>query len=430
MIDRKLYLILNESITGIGGSYIYIMNKLNYYKNLGYDVNLIHGGHAVFKTVIPKLEKYVNNKEEEIRLPIHYLSKKKQLMYVDGIIKKYELDSYSDVIIESSTYNQATWGETISSRIGAKHFVLLLTEKPVITDRNAYNFFNFKLSRKELCGIASRSLQYLFDGWRHIEDAECYNLPCYCNNSIDDVDFVYPSNIKSTDYTIGCLGRFDKPYFIPSLIDLKNFINTHQEFTFTIILIGTGKSERTIQQVNEILAECNNTQVVKMGSLFPVPLKLIQKANIFIASAGSCTTIRYAGVNVISYDGRDLKPIGIYSKTTQHSLFRDKDDETYTLDELLDMVLLKKMFLDNNPVADMEKINNIDFSSHKQFVESSEQKKVYYDFNLLGISKIAYFSKILTSIFTPHFIFKSLDYIRKSIKINFSVEQNLAKLKK
>ena len=56
MKKNKLYLVLNESINGIGGSYIYIMNKLNYYERNGYDVNVIHGGHAVFKTIIPKLK--------------------------------------------------------------------------------------------------------------------------------------------------------------------------------------------------------------------------------------------------------------------------------------------------------------------------------------------------------------------------------------
>ena len=87
--------------------------------------------------------------------------------------------------------------------------------------------------------------------------------------------------------------------------------------------------------------------------MFPIPLKLLQKADVFIASAGSCTTIRYAGVNVISYDGKDLKPIGIYKKTTSHSLFRSEEDIPCTLDELLNMLLIDKMYQDDNPVANM-----------------------------------------------------------------------------
>lgn len=427
MKKNKLYLVLNESINGIGGSYIYIMNKLNYYERNGYDVNVIHGGHAVFKTIIPKLKKFESNKEEEIRLPIHYLNKIRQAKYVNSIISKYNLDLYDEVIIESSTYNQATWGETISQKIGAKHIVLLLTEKPVITDINAYDFFCFKLKRRELCGIAQKSLAYLFKGWKQISIDESFNLPCYCNNSIDDVEFDYNNNLIKTDFTIGCLGRFDKPYFIPSLNDLKEYVEIHKDKTFTIILIGQAKSQKVNKQVDHFFDKCKNVQTIKMGSLFPIPLKLIQKANIFIASAGSCTTIRHAGVNVISYDGKDLKPIGIFQKTTEHSLFRSEDDYTYTLEELMNMVLFEKKYLDHNPVSDMKKINSIDFSSHQLFIGSSKKEKEYYDFNIKKRSMVALFSVLLSKMMTPHIIFKILDTTRKVFKVNFSVEQFLGK---
>lgn len=428
MQENKLYLILNEAISGIGGSYIYIMNKLRYYERIGYSVCYIHGGHENFPITIPYLQKYLQNKETSIRIPIFYFSQKNRIKYTKKIIKKYHLDEYSEVIIESSTYNQATWGESISSIIGAKHLVLLLTEQPVITDINAFHFLRFKLERKELCGIVEKSLPLLFSGWKDVSDNQCYYLRCRCNNSLDNVPFDWDKKLKSTDYTIGCLGRFDKPYFLPALSDLKDYIIQHPEKTFTIILIGDTKSKKNQQQINSILRGLDNSQIVKTGNLFPIPLKLIQKANVFISSAGSCRTIRLAGVNVISYDGNDLKPIGIFEKTTHNSLFRTSEDESYSLSDLLDMILVEKKFLENNPVADLKAINEVDFSIHHKFIEQSCHELNYFEFRLEKKTHTAQIASFLTSIFSHNLIMKILDTIRNKMKLNFSVEQLIARM--
>ena len=191
MTEKKLYLILNESIYGVGGSFVYIMNKLNYYKRKGFEVCCIHGGHDMFPIIVPKLKIFKDNREPAVRIPVFYFSKTQRKKIANTIIKKYHLDKYDEVIIESSTYNQATWGEYISYLIGAKHFVLLLAEKPVIVDINAFNFLKFKYERMELCGIVQKSLQFLFDDKLVIPTEKSYYLPCYCNNSIDDVSFHY-----------------------------------------------------------------------------------------------------------------------------------------------------------------------------------------------------------------------------------------------
>ena len=61
MTEKKLYLILNESIYGVGGSFVYIMNKLNYYKRKGFEVCCIHGGHDMFPIIVPKLKIFKDN---------------------------------------------------------------------------------------------------------------------------------------------------------------------------------------------------------------------------------------------------------------------------------------------------------------------------------------------------------------------------------
>ena len=94
---KSLYLILNESICGIGGSYIYIMNKLNYYKKQGYDVNYIHGGHKVLSFIIPKLKPYEKNSDAHLRIPIHYFQERVQQKTINNIIRKYSLTKYENI---------------------------------------------------------------------------------------------------------------------------------------------------------------------------------------------------------------------------------------------------------------------------------------------------------------------------------------------
>lgn len=429
MTEKKLYLILNESIYGVGGSFVYIMNKLNYYKRKGFEVCCIHGGHDMFPIIVPKLKIFKDNREPAVRIPVFYFSKTQRKKIANTIIKKYHLDKYDEVIIESSTYNQATWGEYISYLIGAKHFVLLLAEKPVIVDINAFNFLKFKYERMELCGIVQKSLQFLFDDKLVIPTEKSYYLPCYCNNSIDDVSFHYDENMLNVDYTIGCLGRFDKPYFLSSLIDLRKYFLEHSDKIFGVILIGQSNSKAIRKKIDNVFEGLDNVRIFKTGNLFPIPLKLLQKADVFIASAGSCTTIRYAGVNVISYDCKDLKPIGIYKKTTSHSLFRSEEDTPCTLDELLNMLLIDKMYQDDNPVADMKAINEIDFSEHHSFLEQSCQVKRYYNFDSVVNSTTIKFATCLTSCFSANFLFWVLDTFREKLKLNFSLEQLLAKYK-
>lgn len=427
---KSLYLILNESICGIGGSYIYIMNKLNYYKKLGYDVNYIHGGHKVLSFIIPKLKPYEKNSDAHLRIPIHYFQERVQQKTINNIIRKYSLTKYENIIIESSTYNQATWGEAISKKIGAKHLVLLLSEHPVITDKNAFLFFEFKLKRKELCGITKNSLSILFDGWKDIPEDKNYCLPCYCNNSVDDVEYDRCKEIKKSDYMIGCLGRFDKPYFIPSLYDLRKYVNSYPEKSFTLILIGHTKTAKIKKEIASIFKDAPNVSLFQTGELFPIPLKLLRMADVFISSAGSCRAIRLAGKNVISYDGRDLKPIGIFRKTTEHSLFRSPSEKPCDLKELLDDVLVNKKYESDNPIADMKEINDIDFYTHRVFINNSEESKDYYDFNVCDKNRTQKIAILITSVLGANVLMSTIDFIRNRLKLNFGIESHLASFMK
>ena len=376
--------------------------------------------------IIPKLKPYEKNSDAHLRIPIHYFQERVQQKTINNIIRKYSLTKYENIIIESSTYNQATWGEAISKKIGAKHLVLLLSEHPVITDKNAFLFFEFKLKRKELCGITKNSLSILFDGWKDIPEDKNYCLPCYCNNSVDDVEYDRCKEIKKSDYMIGCLGRFDKPYFIPSLYDLRKYVNSYPEKSFTLILIGHTKTAKIKKEIASIFKDAPNVSLFQTGELFPIPLKLLRMADVFISSAGSCRAIRLAGKNVISYDGRDLKPIGIFRKTTEHSLFRSPSEKPCDLKELLDDVLVNKKYESDNPIADMKEINDIDFYTHRVFINNSEESKDYYDFNVCDKNRTQKIAILITSVLGANVLMSTIDFIRNRLKLNFGIESHLA----
>ena len=225
---------------------------------------------------------------------------------------------------------------------------------------------------------------------------------------------------------IGCLGRFDKPYFIPSLYDLRKYVNSYPEKSFTLILIGHTKTAKIKKEIASIFKDAPNVSLFQTGELFPIPLKLLRMADVFISSAGSCRAIRLAGKNVISYDGRDLKPIGIFRKTTEHSLFRSPSEKPCDLKELLDDVLVNKKYESNNPIADMKEINDIDFYTHRVFINNSEESKDYYDFNVCDKNRTQKIAVLVTSVLGARVLMATVDFIRNKLKLNFGIERHLA----
>ena len=165
-----------------------------------------------------------------------------------------------EVIIESHSISNATWGEMIAEQLRAKHIVYLLSEKNTIRSKSVFEFLHGKLLRKELYGIQKQSLKSMFSRWIDLDEADDHYMIATNDNVICDDHYPYLSTLPNSDFTIGSIGRLNKLFVRQVVEDLFDFCQSYVQYDFKIIFIGGepkgSKSRREIIDKLEVLKMC------------------------------------------------------------------------------------------------------------------------------------------------------------------------------
>lgn len=388
----KYYLFLTSLIRNIGGGHIYTRNKINFLQDKGFRVGFFHADIQHGEIVIQDLLNYKNNCDNHLQYPTYFFSKKIQKEVVTSICNRIP-DDHTEIIIESQTVICATWGELIAKRVNAKHFIFLLSEHHYLRNKNVFNFFKFKLDRKELVGIEKKSLSLLFDGWYNISEMESYFLTAHCTNVLEDISYPKLSQISQSDYTIGSIGRIDKLFMVETMKQVAEFVKLHPHKSFTLLLIGGSTNKNAGEVIKSLFKSTNNVKVFITGLIYPVPVELVLIPDVFVSTAGSCIVSNSVGKLTISIDNNDFKPIGIYGKTTDNILFRSNEPDV-SLNELLDSILIRRMFKSKISYRKKDLPLNYDYSDHLEFVRRSDILKEYFDISKAKLSFIDWIEKI------------------------------------
>lgn len=383
-MNRNIYLIITPTISNIGGSQIYSLNKYHFLEKKQYGVFILHAniGDTISIEEMKVLKKLG---VDEFKFPSYFFSSKKNSELIEKIIRKLQILPSDSVIIESHTITCATWGEILASELRAKHFVYLLSEYPKIGSRGLYEFLKFKYYRKELAGISNKSLRFLFKDYIKIEEDKNYSLSATCSNVLDDVQLSFSIPYENYDYIIASIGRIDKPYIIDSIDDIIRFSDNVSNKNVLLVLIGGG-SNRVQKLIRKKIKNRKNIGLYITGNIYPIPISLIKIPNVFLTTAGSCNVSDRIGKITISFDVNDLKPIGIYHQTTNNTTYRDKNEPILSLYDLLNDVLINKVYHETLRKIDIKEINNIDFTDHINFILSGEETKMYYDISQISKS--------------------------------------------
>lgn len=396
----KKYVFLVPTVAGMGGAQMYIRNKILYLRQNGWTVDIIvaQKGHA-------KLSELQDFRFEipELAFEIFNYSNRKKKLIIDKIVSRINNSEPDEIIVESTCISEASWGEAIAKRLWAKHIVYLLQEDNRLNNKGLRQFFLFKHARKELIGITEQSLTTMFASFNPIPTEQSYWLPAYCNNVEADVDSPYIGQMDSIkhDYAIGLLSRLEKPFVQPAITDFCNYSHNHQEKSFLLVLMGdspkgSGVLERLRKQIG---TRAPNVRVISTGYLYPVPTKLLEKFDVFLTSAGSGWTCMRSGVPTITYDGNDLKPIGILGRTTSNALFRDKDEEPQDFSLLMEQILVEKKYKKETPNY-AEGLP--DFGDYIEFLDKTSKEKEYYDVEtIMPETKTDFKLKFALAVFGP-----------------------------
>ena len=393
---KKLYLILTPTIAKIGGGQIYSLNKLHYYGKLGWSTQLIHCNIGD-NIIIEELIKYKEDYFDELKFSTFLYGAKKVKKTIDRIIDRYFLKQYDEIIIESHTNTMATWGEEIATVINAKNFIYLITEFPEIRPCGLYPFFKFKRERGELAGILNTSVQRLFGNFEEIINSDEYQLEAVCSNVIGKENPSKIPSISDYDYLIATIGRIEKPFVQSALQELVLFANCHKDKRIVILFIGDG-SENSRNNVDRILKCCDNVKYFITGPLYPIPVDLIRLPNVFFSVAGACNVSRKVGKLTVSFDVNDGSAIGLFGITTGSSAYRRKDEPPTKFSNLLEDILIKKIYKESLIEVDVDAMNRISFDSHHEFIEKGSRTKIYMSASKIRLDNNEYIKKFLISI--------------------------------
>ena len=380
----KKYIFMIFAVFGIGGTQIYVRNKLNFLKKQGWDVCVITtespGKDGV---VVKELLPYQNAVFPELMNNPNLYTKKEREAIINRLCTVIG-DITPESVIESNFIQVTFWGELLAKRFGIRHFVFLIQEDYRIRIKNYLEFFKFKYDRGELAVNTKQALKILFDGYCSISKRQNAFLDAFCHNAVEDCVDIYTPSLPKADFVIGSAGRVNKPFVLPMIRQITEFAMQHPKDTFLIVFMGGSPEKKDYEDIYEEISCTENLNVYITGPIFPIPFSLMKYADAYVSSAGSARMSAEMGFTTIAMDGMDYLPIGIVGKTTNDTIHRPVGQKVVPLDDLLEQVLYGGKYT-NQPYLNPQIEEDIQKSlyAHFEFLKKADESLEYYD-----ISKI------------------------------------------
>lgn len=373
----KKYIILTPSITNMGGSEMFTFNKYKYLSSHGWDVNVFFFNQSG-EFLLKELERFKDNCIPDLLYGITYFTNRRRDKIVNRIIEGVSSDD--EVVVESHLFNLSIWGELIAEKIGAKSIMNCMEENIDQISQEEANFVEYKMKRYEILNATPKSMHRYFGKLYqdyYLEYTHTY-MRALCSNVVThsvETNVIIPE----ADYNILSIGRLEKSYVIPTLIEVGKFIKQHPEKRFNMTVIGGDPKSEEEPKIRNVFKGIANVNLLFMGYMFPVPANLLTVNDVAIASANSVLVPSNEGVPTIVIDIHDSLPIGIYGRTTLNKFSRDNEPPTSIVD-LLEDVLIKGVYSKTAPVQyDEESQIEEVFGKQVEFLSLSPRDGASYD---------------------------------------------------
>ena len=371
----KKYIFIDAYVGGIGGGQFYVNKKIEFLQRDEWDVLLVTGSTS--SIILPNLRKTKLLTIPEVRFHLREVSRKKRDEILSIICK--EISDFTDAIIESNAMHSAEWGELLAEKLHCKHIIYSLSEVNTIYSKYYYDFYNFKLQRKEIAGITQDSLKNLFSNYKTISDEESYFLSAYGAEGTVEYNVPIIESIERKDINIGIVARIDKPFVNTAIDEILEFSKRHNNSKINLLILGYQPGKEIPKSIGHKLRDVPNIILYALEMMTPIPKSFYRKVDVVISSAGCARISSLENVPTIAIDANDYKPIGIVGYTTQKYVYRDKVAE-YSTKELLEKILFQG-FCKDKEFSCNEFLFNSEERYRKQmdFIKNSVQKKEYFD---------------------------------------------------
>ena len=278
----KKYVILTFNVCNMGGGQLFVLRRALHLKEKGYDVCVItvfDNGVSPLKINFDKIPIY--NYPELAKTP-SLLSKRKQEELISNIIVK--IGNGDEYYLESHTLETIVWGELLSVKLGGRHLAYPLAEP-------RFNNIHFepgktiilqKLSRGELYGNNSRSLEHIFE--RKFSDNLFVNIAFDESELKETCNPPIGYNKQKGDYVITTVSRLDKTYIEPFIDDVKKLSLEYPNQRFVLIIAGgsnTGTREKDlIAKYGH--SDINNLSIIFTGYITELGKDIFNISDVFV----------------------------------------------------------------------------------------------------------------------------------------------------
>lgn len=378
----KKYIIFTFNISEMGGSQLYVRDKIEFITDKGYDAYVVSNGNKSKNVLIGDLKKFQDYLIKELDYYPHFYSGNVINEVLKKIIVLCNITKDDEIIIESNSFILACWAELFAKKINARHICYILQEKFM---GSMIKFMDFKNNRLELAGTYKDSLVNMFKGYKNIDLTNNRYLIATNSQIVSDYDCGIDFSRKEYDYVIGSIGRLEKPY-VNSMIDsVVKFSNCVYPKKVKLLLLASKEYDSLNKRIIDRQCEAKNLYIEITGILSPIPKELFKNVDVFVSSATSAQISASEYVPTITVDCNDYEAIGVLGYTTKEDLYRSNEKENYSIVEWLKKILIDNYcdtHIFNSDLVwlfkqkDWKKI----LESHIDFMnESKDQKKEYYD---------------------------------------------------
>ena len=385
------YIFLTPSIGHIGGAEIYISNKTRYLQQKGWDVEVFY--FLKGEVMIDNLHQFNNNFVPELRIHVNCFNERDITRVSDRIVCSVN----DKVVIESNSKILSFWAEKIAFLKGCKHIIYLVQESFAVLHPSERDFFNFKLDRKELYGITTKTIPLLFKDEREYDKT---SLQPQCSMGVvqdKPFDTIWGNQY---DYNILSVGRLDKPYILPMIKEICQFAHKYEDKKLGLVFVGDSTSGKTTQLILQHTDKQKNIRCYFLGNMFPISNQIFETCDVCIASSGSARVATAEGLLTITIDAKDYMPIGILDVTCTNNVYR-KEDVPVPTSKLLEEILVEKKY--QCRLTSHRK--NPDYSHHIEVI-GEDLDKTYFDVRNLHLGRIYQLIKLLGTRLSIFFIYK------------------------
>lgn len=380
----KTYIFVIRRITYISGAIQYVYNKTNYLESKGWRVLIFSALHGPL--YVEKFRKYKNYIYPQFYLTPNCFTKKEVNKVINKIIEDVGSCEEGQCIVESDAVQRAVWAELIASRLNCRHLCLFVRERHILYNQEIREFLKFKYDRHELAGIVANSICQMFDDESIVKRDDTRFAAC-CNNVIEPIEDRYSDQLREdADYTIGSLGRLEKPCVPQIVTGIKAFISKNPDKIFNVVFIGGSISKKRVDYIRDIFTKCPNVKLLLTGNMYPIPALFAKKINVFVNTAGSVGATYSSGIPTIRVNPVTGAPVGIVGldfMPGEKSLF---DSSKMSIEECIENAILHKdkiIFPQNN--SEYYKKMFAEFDRQLSFVSKADETIFYEEEKLMRI---------------------------------------------